>query len=104
MSIAHTILEQLGGNKFTVMTGAKNYSSTGSGEGIVGGLSFKLPSNFAKDGINCVAVYLTGLDTYIMKFWKTKRMDLVLLHEVNDVYAEDLQRIFKDTTGLDTHL
>ena len=30
MTIANTILEQLGGNKFIAMTGAKNFLSNGS--------------------------------------------------------------------------
>lgn len=46
MNISNTILEQLGGGRFVLMTGAKHLVSHSDA------LSFRLPSRFAKDGIN----------------------------------------------------
>ncbi|EIP9270516.1 hypothetical protein LT886_002400, partial [Salmonella enterica] len=51
--IAVEILNQLGGNKFIAMTGAKNFVWLEKG-----GLIFKLPSNFARNGINLVRIKL----------------------------------------------
>ena len=45
MTTAQTIFSQLGGNRFALMTGAKGFLSAPDA------LHFKLPSNFAKDGI-----------------------------------------------------
>lgn len=64
MVIAKTILEQLGGRKFLVMTGAKNLMS------IDGGLSLALPSRFATNGINRVTIEIDANDTYVVTFSK----------------------------------
>jgi hypothetical protein len=48
--VAETILEQLGGKRFIVMTGAKHFAADGNA------LRFRLPSNFAKSGINAVTI------------------------------------------------
>ena len=50
MSTAKEILNQLGGNKFIAMTGARNLGATENS------LCFKLPRGFAKDSINFVKV------------------------------------------------
>ncbi|WP_289394839.1 hypothetical protein [Pantoea stewartii] len=55
--IAVEILNQLGGNKFIAMTGAKNFVWLENG-----GLIFKLPSNFACNGINLVKIELDPWD------------------------------------------
>ena len=106
--IATTIINQLGGNKFKVMTGAKDLLA------IDNGVSFKLPSRFAKDGINHISITLNGNDLYDIKFNKITSKN----HEVynirvpvlkefksfDDVYAEDLTELFESTTGLFTKL
>ncbi len=103
--VAKTILSQLGGNKFTTMTGAKNLLSLSDGSG---GLSFKLPNKFAKNGINYVKIILNSNDLYDIEFGKIimKKYDYKydVIKSVNDVYADQLQEIFTDVTGLDTHL
>lgn len=106
--IATEILNQLGGNKFRVMTGAKDMIATESG------LQFKLPSRFAKQGINCVQIKLNGMDLYDIKFIKiTNRKHAeynirvphaIDVSEFNDIYNDQLQEIFTQETGLDTHL
>ena len=62
MSIAGTILEQLGGNKFIAMTGASHFVSDGNT------LRMTLPKNGSKAN----RLYITldeGTDTYTMHFF-----------------------------------
>ena len=97
--VAKTILAQLGGNKFVVMTGAKQLVDLGNG------LQFKLPSTreFVRQGINCVRVILDARDTYTVEFFKTgKAVKTIATH--SDVYAENLAQIFRSETGLETSL
>jgi hypothetical protein len=97
MTIAQTIYQQLGGNKFKVMTGAKNFYADGDG------LSFWIP---LKNGINNINITLDVDDTYRMTFNKfnTKKLHNVIVYTVTGVYFDQLQKIFTDQTGLDTHL
>lgn len=98
MNVAETILSQLGGRRFAVMTGAKQF---------VGGdrlLQFGLPARAAKAGINKVRVTLDPSDTYSLAFYKVRGMDVQPVDERSGVYADDLRRVFRDVTGLDTHL
>jgi ribonucleotide monophosphatase NagD (HAD superfamily) len=97
--VAKTILAQLGGNKFVLMTGAKQLIDLGNG------LQFKLPSTreFVRQGINCVRVVLEASDTYTVEFFKIgKAVKTIATH--SDVYAENLAQIFRAETGLDTSL
>jgi len=97
--IARTILQQLGGNKFTAMTGSHSFVNRGDG------LSFQVRRNKAK-ATHCV-IALRGDDTYTVEFWKLGRGANFGMHKLNETagaYAEDLQRIFTEVTGLDTHL
>jgi hypothetical protein len=101
MQIAQTLLLQLGGARFTKMTGAKHYLC------IEQGLTFSLPSNFAKDGINRVNITLDWTDTYNVEVGKVTRKPTPkyeTIRKVDMIYADDLQRVFTELTGLDTHL
>jgi hypothetical protein len=97
-NIATTILEQLGANRFAAMTGAKNFANHGNA------LSFKLPANFASQGINYVNVELNALDLYDITYGKIWGTKYKVLKEVTDIYCDQLQSEFTATTGLDTHL
>ena len=99
MKVAEIILEQMGGNKFRAMTGAKNFLSHENKA-----LSFQLPSRFAKDGINYVKITLNESDTYDMEFGKIWGKSYKVVKTSNDVYCDMLQNIFTAVTGLDTHL
>lgn len=98
--VAATILEQLGGSRFIAMTGAKHFL------GGVRTLSFRLPRNFARRGINHVRITLDSDDTYSVFFGRVRvsgaRYDIISQHD--KVYADGLQRLFRDATGLDTSL
>lgn len=98
--IGETILQQLGGNKFTVMTGAvPRYTGEGS-------LALSLPRG-AKNGINNVLITLTGDDTYDMVFKKTGRApkyENAVVSEHKGIYNDQLREIFTRETGLETSL
>jgi hypothetical protein len=94
--IAKTILEQLGGNKFIAMTGAKNL---GAGENY---LSFKIGRNASK--ATHIKITLNCMDTYDMEFIKCRKFEAKTLNILGSIYAEDLQRIFTSETGLNTSL
>lgn len=99
MTVANTILAQLGGPKFRAMTGAKHFV------GDKDTLSFQLPARFAKDGINAVRVKLDASDTYTVTFLKIGRnYKHTTVREVEGVYADSLQNVFENTTGLHTSL
>ena len=96
MTVANTIVQQLGGNRFKVMTGAKNF---------LGGsnyLSFRLPK--AKDGINYVKITLDDSDTYIMEFGRVHGTTYKIIETLSGVYNDMLQEFFIEKTGLYTHL
>ena len=62
MSVAKTILEQLGGNKFRMMTGAKNFMSFAEG------LVMKIGRNSSNS--NYLKITLNSMDLYDMEFAK----------------------------------
>lgn len=108
MTVANTILEQLGGNKFIVMTGAKNLLSDGNT------LRMTLPKNCSK--ANRLYITLDATDTYTMYFfkftagrlnkktfsWTSDKQEDV--EKISGVYADMLQDIFTSVTGMYTHL
>ena len=102
MIVAKTILAQLGGNRFVRMTGARHLSAHSND------LSFRLPSGgFTRSGINFVRITLTPMDVYKVAFFKlgrAPRRDVTLISEHDDIYAEDLQKLFTRETGLQTSL
>ena len=99
IEIAKTILQQLGGNKFTMMTGAKDLIA---GEDY---FAFKLPSRFAKNGINYVKIILKPSDTYTIEFKKCiwSRVTCQDIEISTDIYCDALQQEFTRITGLHTH-
>jgi hypothetical protein len=100
LDVAQTILAQLGGQRFSVMTGASRYVGSATA------LSFRLPStpHFVKDRINFCAISLTWRDTYTVEFFRRTKTAYTLVTTCADVYAEDLQACFTRITGLETHL
>ena len=101
MQIAQTILDQLGGNRFASMTGAKNFI------GKPNALQFSLPARFAKNKATIVEVELNeDHDLYVLRFYKFNRAKLStqLIEEIDQVHVEDLRRVFTYRTGLDTSL
>jgi hypothetical protein len=109
MTVAQTILEQLGGNKFIAMTGSKNFVD---GEN---SLSMHLARNRSKAMF--LKITLDGEDLYKMEFTKIKKTytkvegyprivkeTLATVKTVNGVYCDQLKEFFTDVTGMDTRL
>lgn len=124
--VAKTILQQLGGNRFAVMTGAKDFVA------INNGLQFRIGRNGSR--ANLVKVILMGDDTYTMQFWKIgnsnpyaalikyiekgmspeeaqKKAEQAklnaepkLLKEYEGLFFDQLQEFFTEYTKLYTHL
>lgn len=95
MSIAETILEQLGGHRFIAMTGARNLVDCGNS------LMFHIPET---KRINHVKIILTEDDLYTMRFGRIHKLDYQLIEEVSDVYCDQLQSVFTEVTGLYTYI
>lgn len=89
--VAATIWRQLGGNRFTAMTGAKLVGTPNS-------LLIGLPGR----GIKRVAIKLEANDTYTVETFKG--LADIRVSTISDVYAEDLQRVFTRLTGLEVKL
>lgn len=129
--IANTILQQLGGRQFLMMTGAKQLVA------IDNGIRFRIGRNGSK--ANMIKIILNGNDLYDMQFIKIgnevnpytimmRRMREGLsmddfnakvkadierananavpkvLKEYNDVWCDQLEELFRDYTKLNTRL
>ena len=108
---AQTILNQLGGNKFVAMTGAKNFVA------LENGIKFNIGRNSSK--ANTVKITVNGLDLYDIEFIKFTPFKISVNHKTcavttrdekteiiktyNDCYCDMLQDIFTSVTGLHTH-
>lgn len=111
-TIGRTIFEQIGGNRFAAMTGAKQFVL------LENGLRFRIGKNNSK--ANFVEITLNGKDLYDMKFIRYRRGYMKLNKEEltvkmveekvetvelqNDLYADQLEEVFRETTGLETRL
>ena len=95
--VANTILQQLGGNKFLAMTGARNLVA------ICDGLMFGLPRG-ARNGVNKVKIVYTAMDLYDVEFGKIKDCEYHIIEQYEGVTFDQLQPLFTEATGLDTHL
>jgi len=94
--VAKTILAQLGGNRFRVMTGARGFAGTENS------LTFRFPGS--RGGINAVRVTLNGLDLYNVIYWRVRGTKIKTVAESSGLYADMLQDDFTEKTGLETSL
>lgn len=100
LTVANEIKRQLGGRRFEVMTGARDFL------GDKNLLRFSLPR--AKDGINKIEVRLDPSDMYTVTAWRAERPTArngYLYKEcekarVSDVYCDRLRDVFTSITGL----
>ena len=107
MRVADIILQQLGGNRFAVMTGSKNFISDGNT------LRMSLARNASK--ANRLYITLDFDDTYTMRFfrytaprWNNKKCwyddeKITEIKTYTGVYCDQLQELFTEVTGLYTH-
>lgn len=96
---AEEVLQQLGGNRFIAMTGAKNFVKNDPKKQI----TFKLGRG-AKNGINYIRITLTSMDLYNMEFIKARGTDIKVVVEKDGIYNDQLQDVFTQVTGLYTRL
>lgn len=106
MTIANTILNQLGGNHFISMTGSKNFVSDGNK------LRMTLAKNASK--ANRLEIVLNDCDLYDLRFYRytAPRLDhkkmtftsekVTEVASYKDIYCDMLQEIFTTVTGLYT--
>jgi hypothetical protein len=97
--VAKTIAQQLGGNKFKAMTGAKNFVFLPEG-----GLQFSLPAGSAKNGINLVTITLNPDDEYDIVFYRKRGVAMKEVTRTDGVQASGLRGLFEQETGLATSL
>ena len=111
-----TIVEQIGGNKFLVMTGSKFQYYGYDKLGYVY-LMIKLTKNTSKS--QYLKIQLNGTDLYDLTFSRIKKTqnpeykamgikiydeEVITVKEYKDVYADMLQDIFTSVTGMYTRL
>ena len=98
LRVAKEILNQLGGNKFIAMTGAKAFT------GDKDSLTFQISSR-NKLNAKYVKIILNVWDTYNLEFYKQRgSKPPVSVYQINGIYNDQLQEIFTRKTGLHTHL
>lgn len=97
MQVAKTIFEQLGGKKFALMTGARNFV------GHDNSLTFRLGRNAASVNEVCIE-YDQGKDLYNMIFLKTRAESVREFRKFDGIYCDQLEEIFTEVTGLYTRL
>lgn len=102
MTIAQTILQQIGGKRFITMTGSNNFMDLGNA------LRMNLTRN--KTQANRLKIELDeALDLYNVVFYRqvvTKTFDVKIteIAKYEGVYCDMLEDIFTETTGLYTRL
>lgn len=93
--IALDIYNQLGGNKFAVMTGARNLFSRS--DTAYGGMQIDFKGS---QKANRLVVLVDAMDTYTVEFWKIGRETCKKVEAFDDIYCDMLQSIFTQVTGL----
>ena len=112
MTIAETILMQLGGGRFTTMTGCSHFVSDGYT------LRMSIPRNGSR--ANKLDITLDPDDTYTMRFYRYTPGRLKIDHNnqtahftedvkkeaktYRGVYCDQLQELFTEVTGMYTRL
>jgi len=103
LTVAETILKQLGGNKFRMMTGALVISGNHRLAGDENSLSMKIGRNSSNS--NYLKITLNSMDTYDMKFCKlTRKFEEKSVSEYNNIYNDMLTDQFTAHTGMYTSL
>ena len=92
MTVARSILDQLGGARFVAMTGAREL--VGSADS----LTFKIGVNPKR--VSQVRVTLTPADLYSVTFFRIGKAPQI----ESDVYCNMLEAVFSERTGLYTLL
>lgn len=109
MQVAEEILCQLGGRRFILMTGVKDFH-TDDGENLV----MTLPRN--QSGANRLEIKLNAMDTYDVEFYRyspprLRKKDWTWIEskrkqicKYTDIYCDQLQELFREVTGFETRM
>ena len=100
MNVAETILKQLGGGRFKVMTGAKDFIAYDNA------LMFRFPTckgGTCKGASRC-RIELTPDDLYTVTFLKMRKLVVTVLGSQTGIYFDQLEEVFTECTGLYTRL
>ena len=92
------LLQQLGGNRFIMMVGAKNLVVDKSKNE----LHMKIGRN-AK-GVSHVRIRLSSMDLYDMEFLQVRAGKIKIKSKEKGVYADQLGKMFKKNTGMNVRL
>ena len=92
------LLQQLGGNKFIAMTGAKNLAV----DRAKNTLHMKIGRN--SKGVSHLRIKLTGADLYDMEFLQVRAGNVKVKAKEKGVYNDQLQKMFTKHTGMYTSL
>lgn len=96
LTVANTILAQLGGTRFAMMTGSENFI------GSENSIGFKLKRN--SSGGNHMKITLDASDTYTITIRRITTRSIKIVHEESDVYCDQLVNRFESLTGMYTSL
>lgn len=92
MTVATTILQQLGGGQFAAMVGLRDVIAHPMG------VQFSIGEG-AACGISKVRIFLTPSDVYTMEFFSKRKGEWVSVQQYDEVYCDMLQDLFEQTTG-----
>jgi hypothetical protein len=99
--VIDTMIEQLGGNKFFIMTGSKpQYKDISTDSPLI---ALKLTRNKSKANYLTIQ-YMRGLDLYTMEFIKMTKTERKIVSTYENIYSDQLTEIFESETGLRTSL
>jgi hypothetical protein len=96
-TVATTILAQLGGRRFVMMTGARQLVAAENF------LQFRLPKR-GIDGSNRWRITLTPMDTYTVETFWVRMGNVELKSTFTDIYCDQLVELFEKTSGFYTTL
>jgi hypothetical protein len=98
-NVADEILQQLGGpRRLKAMIGAKNFLSEKKG---LGALRFDFMPGMGKKGkVNFVRITLDPSDTYSVEFGFKTKSGYKKVSEFDNIYVEQLRKLFESETGL----
>lgn len=92
VEIANTILAQLGGNMFRMMTGSKDFTA------IESGIQFKVGRN--SKSVNFCRIILNASDTYDVEYGLLRSGKFYVNAHSDGIYCDQLREDFTRSTGL----
>ena len=103
--VVFTMMNQIGGSRFLQMIGANlpySYTYKASKCEYAAMIHFKAKANNGYNGL--ILTYCEGQDTYRMEFHRIIKGTWNLKETFEDVYCDQLESLFAQTTGLATRL